>query len=1411
MKIIPSFMAGFGRRRFRHARLPRARAPGCAGNLMRRLAFPLALPALFLLASALPAGAAPVSGSSLGVGKTVDHTNDLVGNFFTFTVTVTNAGPGTANGTVVQDSLPGGLQLVSSTPSTGSAYNGASGAWTINSLPVGGVGTLSVVAQIVAGGAMTNTATTSSSGKSGTTVSSASVVVFGIPITGLLVSATQLSAEGKTLGPLAGASVLVSGAAAGVTSTNGQLLLTNLSAGTYTVTVTNAGYYAVSHTVVVTAGQRSLNSFQLLQQSGPGAPSEFDFISLLGNYFLPATPGNLTFSIQVAWNGTPGSAVFNVNGTPIAATLTGQGNGTATALVTVPIPALISAANQLTVAITNGEGLGRAFNLNAYFEPLPGLVSSWYTWLGNSLVWVATNTTVGLPEIAYNYSAEFPIISNSLAGGSLTLGAALGVNLGVNFAPFAGTIKGSVGATGSGSLSVLLPGVSGVEVYSEGSLGLNGTLEVAFAGLNLPKLTPGWGVSLNLKNGVRAPVVAAVPVLFPAAAPAVTFLQNTWGIKNVVNSLKVGVAITEGGAVTGVYQNSQFGSCFLKTTALNQSATAGLELEAGVELGGVKAKIYGGGNGTLDFGLCPEVTLNSLTLQAYVGVSASAYIFTFDRKFTATLMFGGASPQLALLDSFGYPIESQSAWEPIGNQLKQWGAPDQLATQASAQLPQPAVHGLNAISGRYESADEVMAAPGSTESLLVSNVLDLTSPSVFADSTETDILFADLDPTKPWYASTDIGVLRSTNGGAWSLSLVADDVAADFNPKVIGVNSNLLLAAWERLPGDLSGTTNPVQVESNLEIAVSWFDRDTGVWSTPVQLTTNLVVDRDPLPVVFGATQGILWVENQAGDILGDSTNGDSLLFSEWTGTGWTPPETLWPAQNGLVSFSFVADGSGQGHVVFAVDQDDLALTNIELHSVATAGGGWQPAVQLTDDEIANSLPTLVAPNGVPICVWDQGGTLTYTPLNDWNPKPVFVQTNSTTETPSLTGVTLPGGAAVGYAVQSLDGVAMYVSFYNAAQDNWSLPRQLTDDDDVEDSVSLAFDGTNLLAAFDETETLVTNLVLNVGGQNVTLTNAPLPGRTDLYLLTHAPATDPGVLEGSLSVSPPNPAPGSNAIISAIVENFGDVALQNVQVAFYDGNPAQGGVQIGSTQTISSLIGGMTQEVDVTWSVPFGNSSHTVEVVVDPAQLINDANRTNNTASLLTVLPDLAIDSTWSSEEGATTMLLEATVVNEGVVSCGPSVLTWELDSTNGVVIGTNSVGPLAPGQSVAVTCLWNTAGFYEPGNYALVYAVADSLNQVVEFDETNNDSFLMVPLTASWVPQITGVNPVTAGVVQFTFAAANSSPSDFVIESTASLAPPMSWQPESGATITEVSPGIFQVQVSAQGAMRFYHVKSTP
>ena len=95
--------------------------------------------------------------ADVAITKSVAPASVLVGQPTTFTVVVTNQGPARVTGLVVQDLLPAGLSLVSSSASPGS-YDDATGAWTVGTLLNAQSATLTLEATVTVAGAITNSA-----------------------------------------------------------------------------------------------------------------------------------------------------------------------------------------------------------------------------------------------------------------------------------------------------------------------------------------------------------------------------------------------------------------------------------------------------------------------------------------------------------------------------------------------------------------------------------------------------------------------------------------------------------------------------------------------------------------------------------------------------------------------------------------------------------------------------------------------------------------------------------------------------------------------------------------------------------------------------------------------------------------------------------------------------------------------------------------------------------------------------------------------------------------------------------------------------------------------------------------------------------------------------------------------------
>ncbi len=1141
-------------------------------------------------------------------------------------------------------------------------------------------------------------------------------------LTGMVI---ELNTQGQPQGALADAKVDLARPDGGVTTATtdarGAFAFSLLEPGTYTLSVSKPGYYTQSRSISLAGGGTKDEVFRLMPKSE--GPAAYDFKSPNGKYFIEGIPGKLAFSAIVAWNGAPGSVTLKVGGNSYPATLTDLGNGTA--LAEVEVDSSASASGSLEIASSDSadgcneakleivNGVGKVVNVAAgafMIGALPVAIVD-----ASHPDWVSQGG-----KLYTRLEKTVTIFNINDPKGEFSMKASLGYLDQRTWDPWAGTLEKSQG--GVGKVNINIP-IKSAEFLGEARVEYTHTWALALFGCEPSTEALTDRIALSGKLGIGAPLVPIIGYVFPAAAAPIEAAREVPALGDVVDSLQLRLFLIVGGALTNKC-DAQDGVCIPGgNSSLSASVTVGLEAQVLLALKTWRGKpelgVYVGATGT------PEWTkstsdwkMTKVTLRGYVGVYASWWVFRSSREVGVMLVFGEneGSKALSIQSIESVPGSSLGGvWEPIGDSCLRWGPMNVLAAGSGS-------------NGRLR----ILSVQGelSEETRLMENVVSTASPVLLSGASERLILFSLYDPNKPWYAATDIGTLYRTGNQAWKLDRITDDQAAEFGPGIAATGSGTALAAWERVSGDISDVNNPGQIAPHMEIVATSLDPSTGLWSTPQQLTSNTVADHQPVPITLGTTNGVLWIQNEGDAAIGDANFASRLMFAKWSGNKWDEPQTLWSAKKGLQNFAFIADGLGEGHVVLAVDEDGDPNTtaDCELYLLSTAKGAWQAPTQLTSDSVEDTMPTLVAPNGVPICVWSADRKLVYSPLDNWNPREVYREYTLANEAPSLDAVTMPGGAAIAYTVQGPNGVDVVASFYDADLDCWSLPRQLTNDEHAETSLSLTCDGGELVIAYLKTQTERTGMDVEIQGQMVHLENVPQPGRTDLYVLRHTLANDLAVVPESMVVEPANPAPGTTATIRATIENRGDLPLQNVEVVFYDGDPSKGGVAIGNKQVIAdTFIAGGKQNVSVSWDVPRGTGSHEIFVAVDPSLAVEDRDRSDNVLSLRAVLPDLAIDTCWSTEVSSTMMALTARLVNKGVIPAGKFDLSWHLASPDGEEIGMGMIEPLIAGGTHEITFMWDTTGRLEPGQNVQVFAVVDSAKAVPESDETNNTSSLAV------------------------------------------------------------------------------------
>ncbi|MEL7669642.1 hypothetical protein [Methanobacterium sp.] len=128
----------------------------------------------------------PAAVSNVTITKTASNSLPNVGQQFSYTVTATNNGPGTANNVQVTDVIPAGLTFNSYTASQGT-YNSATGIWTVGTLASGASAVLQLfVTPTAAASGTTIVNTASTSGQN----ASATVVVPTTPVSNVTLTKT---------------------------------------------------------------------------------------------------------------------------------------------------------------------------------------------------------------------------------------------------------------------------------------------------------------------------------------------------------------------------------------------------------------------------------------------------------------------------------------------------------------------------------------------------------------------------------------------------------------------------------------------------------------------------------------------------------------------------------------------------------------------------------------------------------------------------------------------------------------------------------------------------------------------------------------------------------------------------------------------------------------------------------------------------------------------------------------------------------------------------------------------------------------------------------------------------------------------------------------------------------------------
>jgi len=226
------------------------------------------------------------------------------------------------------------------------------------------------------------------------------------------------------------------------------------------------------------------------------------------------------------------------------------------------------------------------------------------------------------------------------------------------------------------------------------------------------------------------------------------------------------------------------------------------------------------------------------------------------------------------------------------------------------------------------------------------------------------------------------------------------------------------------------------------------------------------------------------------------------------------------------------------------------------------------------------------------------------------------------------------------------------------------------------------------------------------------------------------------VLPSAISFSPVNPESGQAVAVSVVVFNTGSAVANSVEIAFFNGDPRNGGTQIGTTQILTSIAPRGSQAASVVLDTTGLTAGPLVFVQADPDGKVAETDVTNNLASRLlhiNGLPDatapagvdLFVSPRYVSFNGEVTdtvfligspvVTVRITIANLGTDAASAFVVRV-LDGT--VPIGRLTVQGLAGATQRALELPWLPGS----GNHAINVSI-DADNQVAEINEDNNSA----------------------------------------------------------------------------------------
>jgi hypothetical protein len=774
-----------------------------------------------------------------------------------------------------------------------------------------------------------------------------------------------------------------------------------------------------------------------------------------------------------------------------------------------------------------------------------------------------------------------------------------------------------------------------------------------------------------------------------------------------------------------------------------------------IDDGFLNMEMYGGGTIEPEFCLIPELEWKQMTGSYFVGTKISAfYMYELEDEYEwpHETIKGPAYYECGGTDRGTDDLELESIdIDAINNgQLPYWKVehPDygdepyaeflgqnlELNTKRGGDLTREIIEDSILVSNLYKNASPVIASMGNNSMIVwVHDDLDL------GDTQSKELLFS-INDSQGWSIPTQL----------------TNNLKVDHSPEIKFINENLALIVWEQInDSEISDdSTLTPEIAKKSEILYSFFDFQSNGWTEPSYLTENTSLDaRSKIRIGDDGTIMVFWVQNPNGELMGSIEYPSRIMAASWNGNGWVSNAVTELDLAGVLSFDAEISLFNDATVVYSTDQtgDLSTLDTVELFYVNWDGFNWSSPTQITNNFVIDDNPYILhRSNGEKWLLWNEGGKLMLL-KNDWTEEPVTTKVSSDDTSMSSFKVSEDdfGNLFLIWQDYSQEGSDLFASIYDALTETWKIQDRLTSNIGVEKQFNITFNADNsisIIYAFDN----VNVVEKEISGQ--IYSNVVEYQSTDLHLLQYTPDSDLTISELCLPYRP-NPEPGETVLIRADIVNSGDWAVENPSIAFYDGDPANGGLLIDTYNHVGFVSAGETISAEIQWTIPEETStSKTIYAIVDPNDLVLESDETNNQLILTTILPDLIVSSASSNYYDQHTVVPAAVIYNNGKLAAENVLVEFREGAVDGTVIYSEVIPIIEKEGFVAVSTEISVEG-WEKGAYEY-YVTIDSGDSILEVDEENNtDNYIIevLPDLVIYAGDISATLSETGGPVEVT------------------------------------------------------------